>query len=183
MIKEIQKLTNQIVEFLKDKKGFSTSLSHHGVIITVQNPNETETVYDGYELLLYTLAVREIGSDIQLNINKDENGKELFAINTDANLNLESEIEKINAELHNVKHDTIDKVWIGKQTADSTFPYCVMTLYKNGNWMRHDLVMAELLFAVVKGMKLEVEDSAYVYKKLRELSSNVQNQIKELDNK
>lgn len=183
MIKDIQKLTNQIVEFLKDKKGFSTELSHHGVILKVQNPNDTETTYDGYELLLYTISVRELGYDIQLNINKDENGKELFAINTDAKMDMNVEIEKINESFKNFQHETIDRVWVGKQTAESNFPYCIMTLYKNGNWMRHDLVMAELLFAIVKKMPLELEDSAYVYKKLRKLSADVQAELKELDDK
>lgn len=183
MIKDIQKLTNQIVEFLKDKNGFSTELSHHGVILKVTNPNDTEITYDGYELLLYTLAIRELGSDIQLNIHTDENGKELFAINTDAKMDLNVAIENINKSLTNLNHETIEHVWVGKQISDSKFPYCIMTLYKNGNWMRHDLVMAELLFAVVKNMTLELDDSAFVYKKLRKLSSDVQDKLKELDNK
>ncbi|EON7637101.1 hypothetical protein ABV23_RS01245 [Escherichia coli] len=183
MIEQIQKFTNQIVNFLADKEGFSTEVTHHGVNLNVTAPSGDVTSYDMYELLLYTMAVRKIGSDIELNINTDDNGNNIFAINTDAKLDVIAEIQKINESFINFQHDTIQSVFIGHQTSESVCPFCVMTLYKNGNWMRHDLAKAEVLYAITHGMKLELDDSAFVFKKLRKLTLDVQTKLKELNDK
>ncbi|AXC39129.1 UNVERIFIED_ORG: hypothetical protein [Escherichia phage CMSTMSU] len=99
MIDQIKILTEQITDFLADKDGFSTEVKMHGVSLDVTAPNGETTNYDMYEILLYTLAVRKLGSDIELNINKTENGDQVFAINTGAQMDVVAEINKINQSL------------------------------------------------------------------------------------
>lgn len=183
MIKEINKLTEQVIEYLKAQEGFSTEILQHGVQLDVTNPEGETKSYDMYEILLYTLATRKVGSDIELNIHTTESGKKVFAINSKANVDVSNEISKLNAKLRNIKHDTISSVFIGYQVSDSRYPLCVMTLYKNGNWMRYDLAQAELLYAITHELELELDDSTYVYKKLRSLSQTIQNELKELSDK
>lgn len=183
MIDQIKILTEQITDFLADKDGFSTEVKMHGVSLDVTAPNGETTNYDMYEILLYTLAVRKLGSDIELNINKTENGDQVFAINTGAQMDVVAEINKINQSFVGFKHDTIQSVFLGKQTGNSHCPYCVMTTYKNGNWMRQDLVLAEMLYAITHGLELELDDSVYCFKKIRKLSSDIQAQLKELNDK
>lgn len=183
MIKEINKLTEQVVEYINAQEGFSTEVLQHGVQLNVTNPDGETKSYDMYEILLYTLATRKVGSDIELNIHTTEGGKKVFAINSKANVDVAEEITKINNKLNSIKHDTIKSVFLGYQMSDSHYPLCVMTMYKNGNWMRYDLVQAELLYAITHELELELEDSTYVYKKLRSLSQTIQNELKELSDK
>ena len=74
MIDQIKILTEQITDFLADKDGFSTEVKMHGVSLDVTAPNGETTNYDMYEILLYTLAVRKLGSDIELKIEIDSGG-------------------------------------------------------------------------------------------------------------
>lgn len=181
LIEQIQTLSNQIAEFLSDKEGFKVEITHHGVGIVVTYPSGDTMDYDVYELLLYTLAVRKLGSDIELKINKDENGNEVFAVNTDAKLDIPAGFTKINESFIGFKHDSIQSVFIGRQIANTQFPYTVMTLYKNGNWMRQDLVMAEVLYALTHDLSLELVDSAFCFKRIRKLSADIQAELKELN--
>ncbi|MED6826611.1 hypothetical protein VWJ57_03920 [Escherichia coli O157] len=183
MIDQIKILTKQITDFLSDKDGFNTEVKMHGVSVDVIAPNGNVTSYDMYELLLYTLAVRKLGSDIELNINTDESGNKIFAINTSAKFDISTEIKKINESFIGFKHESIQSVFIGKQTSNSECPYCVMTLYKDGNWMRQDLVFAELLYAFTHELKIELDDSVYCFKKIRNITKDIQAQLKELNDK
>lgn len=183
MIEEIKKLTQQIVEFIDEHDGFSTEVEQHGVSLTVIAPNGTSVNYDVYELLLYTLSLRKLGGDIELNIETDEEGNEVFRINTSAQLNVQAEIVKVNESFVGFKHDTIQSVFLGKQTSQSDYPYCAMTLYKNGNWMRQELVFAEVLYALTHDLKLELEDSVFCFKKIRKLTEDIRTQLKELNDK
>lgn len=179
MLEQIQNLSNQIVEFLSDKEGFSTEVSHKGVQLVVTNPNGSTITYDAYELLLYTLAVRKMGSDIELNINTSENNEKVFAINTNANMDVNAKITEINAEIDHIIGDDIRGVFIGTQLTDSAMPYSVLTMYKNGTWLRYDLTFAELIYAIVHDFKLEEVEGAYVYKRLRDLANEVRQAIAE----
>ena len=181
MLKEIQKLTNSIVDFLKDKNGFSTEVSKQGVQLIVKNPNGTETLYDVYELLLYKLSANKLGGDIQLNINDSTEGK-VFAINTNVNFDIHSKILEINNSFDDFKHDTIRGVFVSTQLSESTNPFSVLTMYKNGTWVRYDLTLSELLYACVNGYKLQLNDSGFVYNELRELCENVKKEMKQEEN-
>lgn len=181
MLTEIQELTNSIVEFLKDKEGFSTEVSKQGVQLIVKNPDSTEILYDGYELLLYKISIRKLGGDIKFNINND-NGKKIFAINTDVNFDINSKINEINHSFENFKHDKIRGVFVCTQLSENPNPFSVLTMYKNGTWVRYDLTLSELLYAIVHDFKLELQDSGFVYTKMRELNNSVKNEIKEAEN-
>ena len=183
MIEQINIITDQIKTFLSDKPGFSTNVTMHGVNLEVTAPNGTVTNYDMYEILLYTLAVRKLGSDIELNINTDESGNEVFAINTGAKLDVVAEINKLNQSFVGFQHDSIQSVFVGMQTGGNEYPYCVMTLYKNGKWLRQDLVLAELLYALTHVLELELDDSVFCFKKIRKLTKDIRTQLDELNDK
>lgn len=182
MLKQIQELILQVEQFLSDKEGFSTEISHAGAVIDVTNPSGEKTQYDGYELLLYTLGIRKLGSDIKLNINSTEDGKEVFAVNSDATYNLSEYILRENSKTL-VYPDEIHSVVMSVQTAGTPFPYCVTTFTKKGTWLRYDLTLSELLYAAVHGIQLEhQEDGSFAFTKLRELSRKLQDEIaKELE--
>jgi hypothetical protein len=178
MIKEVQALIGQIETFLSDKEGFSTETSSKNCVIKVKNASGTENQYDGYELLLYTLAVRKLGDDIELNINSTDDGK-IFAINTKANMDIRQYMTDVNAELCTYDDEPVQSILVCDQTGDSPQPYCVLTIFKNGNWLRQDLTMAELLYAATHELKIEKQDGAYVYTKLRELADRILKEIQE----
>lgn len=176
MLQQIQELIGQLEEFLKDKKGFSTEVTNEGAILTVQNPNGTSTQYDGYELLLYTLSSRKLGHEIQLNINEDENGK-LFAVQSDAKYNLNEFILAENCK-DLVFADEVHSVVLSAQISGSAFPYCVTTFFREGNWLRYDITMPELLYAAVNNLKLEVQDDgSFAYTKLRDLTKKLREEL------
>lgn len=183
MIEQINILTEQITDFLSDKEGFKTEVKMHGVSLDVISPDGNVTNYDMYELFLYTLAVRKLGSDIELNINTDSDGNKIFAINTSAKYDVSAEIKKINDSFVGFTHDSIQGVFVGKQTSSSQCPFCIMTLYKNGDWMRQDLVYAEMLYAFTHGLEIELDDSAFCFKKIRKLTNDIQKQLKEFNDK
>lgn len=183
MIEQIKILTKQITDFLSDKDGFKTEVKMHGVSLDVISPDSNVTNYDMYELFLYTLAVRKLGSDIELNINTNSEGNKIFAINTSAKFDINAEIKKINESFVGFKHNSIQGVFVGKQTSSSQYPYCIMTLYKNGNWMRQDLVYAELLYAFTHDLVIELDDSAFCFKKIKKLTNDIQTQLKDLNDK
>lgn len=177
MLSKIQELIKQIEEFLSDKEGFSTQIKHKGAIINVEMPNGTSIQYDGYELLLYTLATRKLGSDIKLNINKDSNNDEIFAINSGASYNIAEFVLKTNVNTTILDNDILSVV-LSTQIANSDFPYCVTTFTKKGTWQRYDLTLSELLYAAVNGLELEQqEDGSYAYTKLREHSKKLQEEL------
>ena len=178
MLTEIQKLITQIEEYLSDKEGFSTEVTHKGAIIEVKRDDGHSTQYDGYELLLYTLASRKLGSDISLNINDTENGK-VFVVTSDAKLDLRQYFTEQNEKLIGAGNENILSVAFVDQPSSSQFPYSVMTIYKNGNWMRYDLTVSEILYAHAFGLELELDDSVFTFKKLREVSRKVQEEVQE----
>lgn len=180
MIKDIQQLITQITDFLSDKDGFGTEVSENGCVVKVTNADSTEIQYDGYELLLYTLSTRKLGHDIDLNIHETENGK-VFAINTEASLELRDYMTQINTDLATKDHgDDVLSVVVCDQTSEKPHPYCVLTLFKNGNWLRQDLTMAEILYAATHELVIEKEENAYVYTKLRVLAKQVIDEIQEI---
>lgn len=185
MIKDIQTLMAQISDYLEDKEGFETELSNNGCVLKVINNNldeATETQYDGYELLLYTLGTRKLGHDIDLNIHDTEQGK-VFAINTEAQLDIRSYISDINSLMASTDDEDVQAIILCDQTGSSAQPLCLMTLYKNGNWLRQDLTMAEVLYAATHELVIEKQEGAYVYGKLRELANRVLSEVKETEEK
>lgn len=178
MLTEIQKLIGQIEEYLSDKEGFSTVVTHKGAIIDVTREDGQSTQYDGYELLLYTLASRKLGSDIELKINETEDGK-VFAITSDAKLDLRQYFIEQNEKLIGAGNESILSVAFIDQPSSSQFPYSVITIYKNGNWMRYDLTISEILYAYAFGLELEFDDSLFTFKKLREVARKVQEEVQE----
>lgn len=185
MIKDIQTLMAQIADYLEDKEGFETVLSNNGCVLKVINNNldeATETQYDGYELLLYTLGTRKLGHDIDLNIHDTEQGK-VFAINTEAQLDIRSYISDINSLMASTDDEDVQAIILCDQTGSSAQPLCLMTLYKNGNWLRQDLTMAEVLYAATHELVIEKQEGAYVYGKLRELANRVLSEVKETEEK
>lgn len=178
MVKDIQQLISQIEEFLRDKEGFSTEVSNNKCVIKITNPGGPEVQYDGYELLLYTLGTRKLGSDIELNIHDTEDGK-VFAINTEAKLDLRQYMTDVNAELCTIDDADVQSIVICDQTSEVPHPYCVLTIFKNGNWLRQDLTMAEVLYAATHELTIEKVDGAYVYPKLRELANRVISEVQE----
>lgn len=180
MIKDIQKLITQITDYLSDKEGFSTETSNQGCVVKVVSPNGTDMQYDGYELLLYTLSTRKLGHDIDLNVRDTDEGK-VFAINTDAELNLREYMSQVNLELTDVEDDEVLSVVLCDQTSSQPHPYCLMTMFKNGNWLRQDLTMAEILYAATHELKIEKDENAYVYTKLRVLAQKIYDEIQELN--
>lgn len=177
MLHEIQKLIKQIEEYLSDKEGFTTNITHNGAIIEVTSPSGETTSYDGYELVLYTLASRKLGSDIKLNMHEQADSSFVFAINTDAKLDLREHFKKTNEELIGAGNENILSVAFVDQPSDSPYPFAVITIYKNGNWMRYDLTLSEIMYAYAFDMKLELEDSTFTYPKLRELAKKVQEEV------
>lgn len=182
MIKDIQQLITQISEYLSDKEGFSTEITQNGCVIKVTNPSGADVQYDGYELLLYTLGTRKLGHDIDLNVHDTEDGK-VFAINTDAQMDLRSYMTEINSEISTFDDELVHSIIVCDQTSGEAHPYCLMTLFKNGNWLRQDLTMAELLYAATHELKIEKEEGAYVYPKLRELSQRIISEVQESEEK
>lgn len=177
MLDQIQELINQLEEFLSTKEGFSTEKTAKGAILTVVNPNGTTVQYDGYELLLYMLSSRKLGHEIQLNINKDADGNELFAVQSAANFNLTEYILSENSKTL-VYSDDVHAVVISTQVSESAFPYCVSTFFRNGSWLRYDLTMPELLYAAVNKLPLEVqEDGSFAYTKLRDLTKKLRAEL------
>lgn len=177
MLDQIQELINQLEEFLSTKEGFSTEKTAKGAILTVVSPNGSSVQYDGYELLLYMLASRKLGHEIQLNINKDAEGKELFAVQSAANFNLNEFILAENSKTL-VYADDVHAVVLSSQVAESAFPYCVSTFFRNGSWLRYDLTMPELLYAAVNKLPLEVqEDGSFAYTKLRDLTKKLRAEL------
>lgn len=180
MIKDIQELMTQIVDYLEDKDGFETALSQNGCVLKVINNNlaePTETQYDGYELLLYALGTRKLGHDIDLNIHDTENGK-VFAINTDAQLDIRNYIADVNSLMASTDDADVQAIVLLDQTGSAPQPFCLMTLYKTGNWLRQDLTLAELLYAATHELHIEKQEGAYVYTKLRELANRVLEEVK-----
>lgn len=185
MIQDIQTLMNQISDYLSDKDGFETELSANGCVLKVINknlPEATETQYDGYELLLYTLGTRKLGHDIDLNIHETEAGK-VFAINTDAQFDIRAYMTNINSLMATTDDADVQSVILCDQTGQSAQPLCLMTLYKNGNWLRQDLTMAEVLYAATHDLVIEKQDGAYVYNKLRELANRVLSEVQQIEEK
>jgi hypothetical protein len=183
MLSKIQELIGQIETFLSDKKGFETQVKQSGAIINVVMPNGTSIQYDGYELLLYTLATRKLGSDIKLNINQDQNGDDIFAINSGASYNIAEFVLKTNISTEILDND-VHSVVLCTQVANSDFPYSVCTFAKKGTWLRYDLTLSELLYAAVNGLKLEQQqDGAYAYTKLREYSKKLQDELQDAADK
>lgn len=183
MIQDIQALMSQISDYLSDKEGFATELSNNGCVLKVINNNVDpvqETQYDGYELLLYTLGTRKLGHDIDLNIHETEAGK-VFAINTEAQLDIRAYMSDINSLMATTDDADVQSIILCDQTGDSAQPICLMTLYKNGNWLRQDLTMAEVLYAATHELVIEKQDGAYVYGKLRELANRVIAEAKEAE--
>jgi|SRR6478609_5186891 len=183
MIQDIQALMSQISDYLSDKEGFTTELSNNGCVLKVINNNVDpvqETQYDGYELLLYTLGTRKLGHDIDLNIHETEAGK-VFAINTEAQLDIRAYMSDINSLMATTDDADVQSIILCDQTGDSAQPICLMTLYKNGNWLRQDLTMAEVLYAATHELVIEKQDGAYVYGKLRELANRVISEAKEAE--
>lgn len=173
MLEQIQELIAQVDAFINEKEGFSTTVSNAGAILDVTNPNGTTSQYDGYELLLYTLASRKLGHEIQLNINKDENGAEFFAIQSGANYNLNEFILRQNNTTLTYPEEVLAVV-LSTQTSESKFPYCVNTFFRNGSWLRYDLTMPELLYAAIHKLPLEIqEDNSFAYSKLRDLTKKL----------
>lgn len=179
MVSEIRKLIQQIVDYLSDKDGFSTEKSDNGCVVKVINsnlPESTETLYDGYELLLYMKGSKKLGHDIEFNIHKTDNGK-VFAINTEANLDLRIYVEKTNEQLTRFVNSDIISVVLCDQTSSLPNPFCIMTMFKNGNWLRHDLTISEVLYAATHDLKIEREESAYVYPVLRKMYKDLMEEI------
>lgn len=177
MLTKIQELIEQIESFLSDKKGFSTELLNAGAIISVTSPSGVSVQYDGYELLLYTLASRKLGSDIKLNINTDTEGNEVFAVNTEATYNLPEYVYNLNNTNHGLPDGTLSVI-LSSQTSGSDFPYCVNTFFTKGTWLRYDLTMSELLYAAVHNLELEIqEDGSYAFSKLRENTRILQEEL------
>lgn len=177
MLEQIQELITQLEEFLSDKKGFSTEKTNAGAVLVVNSPNGKSTQYDGYELLLYMLSSRKLGFEIQLNINKDENGDEVFAVQSDAKYNLNEFILAENKKTL-VYADDVHAVVLSSQISNSAFPYCVTTFFGAGNWLRYDLTMPELLYAAVNKLELEVqEDGSFAYTKLRDLTKKLRAEL------
>lgn len=180
MLQQIQELISQLEEFLSDKKGFSTEKSNADAILTVTSPNGNTIQYDGYELLLYMLSSRKLGHEIQLNINKDAEGKEVFAVQSDAKFNLNEYVLAENNKTL-VYSDEVHAVVLSSQISGSAFPYCVTTFFRTGNWLRYDLTMPELLYAAVNKLQLEVqEDGSFAYTKLRELTKSLRAELEAL---
>lgn len=176
MLSEVQELTAQIEDFLSDKPGFSTTKSHADAIITVRAPNGTEVQYDGYEVLLYSLASKKLGHGIQLNVNKIE-GEEVFVLNSSAHYNLSEYVLKKNREVL-VYPEEIHSVTISAQVSDNPCPYCVLTLLSTGTWRRHDLSKSELLYAAVFDLPIEEqEDGSFTFTKLRETMKLLRSEI------
>lgn len=183
MIQDIQALMSQISDYLSDKEGFETEISNNGCVLKVINNNVDpvqETQYDGYELLLYALGTRKLGHDIDLNIHETEAGK-VFAINTEAQLDIRAYMSDINSLMATTDDADVQSIILCDQTGDSAQPICLMTLYKNGNWLRQDLTMAEVLYAATHELVIEKQDGAYVYGKLRELANRVISEAKEAE--
>jgi hypothetical protein len=177
MLQQIQELILQIQEFVMSHEGFSIELAQAGAVINVTTPDGTTTSYDGYELLLYTLSSRKLGHEIKLNVNSTEDGKKVFAVNSDASLNLNDFILSQNRSTL-VYPDEIHAVVLSVQTSDSPFPYCVGTFFSNGKWLRYDLTMPELLYAACHGLELEEqEDQSFAYTKLRDLSNKLREEL------
>lgn len=177
MLQQIQELITQLEDFLADKEGFSTEKSNEGAILTVNSPNGSSVQYDGYELFLYMLASRKLGHEIQLNINKDENDKEVFAVQSEAKFNLNEYVLAENSKTL-VYDDEVHAVVLSSQISGSAFPYCVTTFFRTGNWLRYDLTMPELLYAAVHKLPLEVqEDGSFAYTKLRELTKSLRAEL------
>lgn len=180
MVKDIQHLISKIAKTLDGVEGFSTEMSDNGCVIKVLNNNvaePSETLYDGYELLLYSMGSKKLGHEIEFNFHDTEAGK-VFAINTEANLDLRVYMEKMNEKLtHAVSTDIISAV-LCDQTSSIPHPFCIMTMYKNGNWLRHDLTMAEVLYAATHDLAIEKEDGAFVYPVLRQMTKDVIEELK-----
>lgn len=179
MIKDIQQLVKQIEEFLKDKEGFSTEISHKGVLIKVTNPEGESTNYDGYEMLLYALGSRKLGNEIKLNIVNDENGKQNFSINSESKFDVTDYIKKMNLELTSFEVDNIKSVFMSEKIANNDYPISIITAYHDGRWMRYDITLSELFYAGAFDLTLELQDGAVVYPKLRELVVKVLKEIEE----
>ena len=182
MIADIQKLITQIADYLSDKDGFSTEISNEGCVLKVTKPDASEIQYDGYELLLYTLSTRKLGHDIDLNIHDTDEGK-VFSINTDAELDLREYFAQVNLELTDVEDDAVQSVVLCDQTSSQPHPYCLMTMFKNGNWLRQDLTMAEILYAATHELKITKDENAYVFTKLRELAQRIFEELQEAQEK
>lgn len=181
MIKDIQALISQITDYLSDKEGFETETSQNGCVLKVINKNldeATETQYDGYELLLYTLGTRKLGHDIDLNINDTEGGK-VFAINTEAQLDIRAYMTDLNSVLASTDDEEVQSIVLCDQTGAGPHPFNLLTIYKNGNWLRQDLTLAEVVYAATHEIVVEKQEGAYVYGKLRELAKRVIAEINE----
>lgn len=185
MIQDIQKLISQITDYLSDKDGFVTETTQNGCVLKVINNNlaeSTETQYDGYELLLYTLGTRKLGHDIDLNIHETENGK-VFAINTEAQLDIRAYMTELNSVLATTDDADVQSIILCDQMGQSSHPFNLMTIYKDGNWLRQDLTMAEVLYAATHDLTVEKQEGAYVFGKLRELAQRVIAEVNESEEK
>ena len=112
-----------------------------------------------------------------MNINKDENDKEVFAVQSEAKFNLNEYVLAENSKTL-VYDDEVHAVVLSSQISGSAFPYCVTTFFRTGNWLRYDLTMPELLYAAVHKLPLEVqEDGSFAYTKLRELTKSLRAEL------
>lgn len=181
MLQEIQTLITQIENFLQEKEGFSAEVHTAGAVLKVHEPSGNEVQYDGYELLLYTLASRKLGHEIKLSVVKDEKGNDTFRINSGANYDIDKYIAEVNSTvLSKVKAKDVHAVVMSRQTGSVEFPYCINTFFEGGSWLRYDVTMPEMLYAAIHELPVEEQsDKSFAFTKLRSITETLRVEIEE----
>lgn len=171
MYQEVRAGIQYIVDFLEDRHNdFSYELSEKGTVIEVFPRNGDAVTYHGYDLYLLNLVTNKLNSKLEYKVVPFD-GYNRFTIQTDAEYNLMSYINKTNHTLHKFEDDLVHSVYVCTQLTPESQPYNILTALSNGNWLRYEFSQAELLYAAVNNLEIaQSETGAFVYPALIELN-------------
>lgn len=172
MLVKVQKIIQEIVDFISTEASFSTEVQQNGTVVTVTNTLDGNSqTFNGLELYMYREAARELKSNIEFKIANSESS--MFVITCPAQFDYTTFIVGTNKENYKYMDDTIHSVFIGEDTTlKENFKYTVLTTYNDGTWVTFGMTPAEFTYVCVFGCKVQfAEDTgAFVFKELVDMS-------------